>query len=340
MTALALFAVTVTLAVLLAVLSRQAWPSVLISVLLGVQALYVAWLAVPGVRPPESAAEEKPTRGRTVATWNPVELGVHRVIGGGPMPPYVRRPHDELLRAVLDPEVAASRLVVVRGGSSTGKSRAAYEAVAARLADWRLDYPLNAAALTARLEAGIPVRTVLWLGELRQYADDDGGAAALGRLADLLGGTGHVLITTVWPEDWGAYTSAARAGLGTADPAGVAGRLLRPLPDLTANDPAQVDPGRGGIIDIPPEFTVADLDAATHTGDPVLTAAAAAAAAAGKGGQVTQYLAGVRTCSTATRGLPVTRMARPSSPRRWTPPGSATPARCPPHSSSRPQSAT
>lgn len=51
---------------------------------------------------------------------------MHQVIGGGPMPAYVRRPHDELLRAVLDPAAPASRLVVVRGGSSTGKTRAAY----------------------------------------------------------------------------------------------------------------------------------------------------------------------------------------------------------------------
>ena len=55
-----------------------------------------------------------------------------------------------------------------------------------RLADWQLDYPLDPGALEERLEAGIPARTVLWLGELRQYADADGGAAVLGRLADLL----------------------------------------------------------------------------------------------------------------------------------------------------------
>ena len=139
-----------------------------------------------------------------MAAWQgggtPVELGVHQVIGGGPMPAYVRRPHDELLRAVLDPAVPASRLVVVRGGSSTGKTRAAYEAVADRLAGWRLDYPLNPAALKERLDAGIPARTVLWLGELRQYADADGGAEVLGRLADLIVGEGRLLITTVWPE--------------------------------------------------------------------------------------------------------------------------------------------
>jgi hypothetical protein len=99
------------------------------------------------------------------------------VIGGGPMPPYVHRPHDDLLWAVLDPAERASRLVVVRGGSSTGKSRAAYEAVVSRLPRWRLDYPLDAGALANRLEAGPPARTVLWLGELRHYVHRRGGRA-------------------------------------------------------------------------------------------------------------------------------------------------------------------
>ena len=289
-TALALFVVTAALAVLLAVLFHLAWPPVLVSVVGTVPALYLAWLAVPG-----AISQKKSAYGRRVAQWTPVELGVHRVIDAGPMPTYVRRPHDELLRAVLDPAVPASRLVVVRGGSSTGKTRAAYEAVAERLAGWRLDYPLNAAVLKERLDAGIPARTVLWLGELRQYADADGGAEMLGRLADLIAGEGRLLITTVWPEQWSAYTAAARPGLTTevADPAGTAGRLLEPLPELTGRDPAAIDPVRGGVIDIPPRFTAADLEAVARTGDPVLAKTAAAAASAGQDGQVTQYLAGV-----------------------------------------------
>ena len=121
---------------------------VLVSVVGTVPALYLAWLAVPG-----AISQKKPVYGRRVAQWTPVELGMHRVIDAGPMPTYVRRPHDELLRAALDPAVPASRLVVVRGGSSTGKTRAAYEAVAGRLAGWRLDYPLNPAALKERLDA-------------------------------------------------------------------------------------------------------------------------------------------------------------------------------------------
>src|ERR1700685_2197507 len=73
---------------------------------------------------------------RPAGRWEPAELGVHPVAGGWPdgsMPVYVRRPHDELLRLVLDPEVADSRLIVVRGEACAGKSRAAYEAVAGRV---------------------------------------------------------------------------------------------------------------------------------------------------------------------------------------------------------------
>ena len=103
---------------------------------------------------------------RLAGRWTPDELGVHPVAGGGPLPRYVRRAHDERLRVILAPPVADSRLVVVRGEPCTGTSRAAWEAVAELLAEWPLEYPRTAAALAARLQAGIPAGTVLWLGEL------------------------------------------------------------------------------------------------------------------------------------------------------------------------------
>jgi hypothetical protein len=246
---------------------------------------YLAYAALPGPK--------VPVGGRVAGLQDPVDLGVHQVIGGGPMPKYVRRPHDELLRAVLGPGVPNSRLVVVRGGSSTGKTRSAYEAVLDRLADWRLDYPQDPSALAARLDDGIPAHTVLWLDELRQYADAGGGPAVLGRLADLLTGEGHVIITTMWPEHWAAYTAAARAGPGTAEPAGIVGKLLERLPILTGCDLAEIDPAHGGVIDIPDRFTGAELGTAASSDDSLLAEAAAAAARAGHEGQVTQYLAGV-----------------------------------------------
>lgn len=87
--------------------------------------------------------------------------------------------------------------MVVRGGSSTCKTRAAYEAVAARLADWQLDYPLDPGALKLWLETGVPDPRVLRLGELRKYADADAGPAVLAGLADLLDDPGHLIITTL-----------------------------------------------------------------------------------------------------------------------------------------------
>jgi hypothetical protein len=228
-----------------------------------------------------------PEGGRPAGSWTAAELGVHPVIGGGPMTAYIRRPHDKLLRAMLDPDVPESRLVVVRGDPATGKTRAVYEAVVDQLADWSLEYPPTVAALAARLEAGIPDRTVLWLGELRHYADADGGAVALSRLDDLLEDEGRLVVTTIWPEHWDLYVAVARGGTGAGDPAGVAGRLLDHLEELAQYGP-DVNAAYGGVLDVPDRFTVEEMTAAAAAGDPVLAAAAAHAA-----GQVTQYLAGV-----------------------------------------------
>jgi hypothetical protein len=179
---------------------------------------------------------------------------VHEVIGGGRLPAYVRRQHDDLLDAVLDPGTVASRLVVLRGGSSTGKTRAAFEAVArGRLARWWLEYPLGEADLATLLQDEVRSGTVLWLGELRQYTSgQDGGAAVLGRLTRLLEGRGSVIaVTTMWPDQWQAYAEAARPRTGGGqDPAGTAGRLLARVAELTGRNPEAIDPARGGVIDI------------------------------------------------------------------------------------------
>jgi hypothetical protein len=231
----------------------------------------------------------QPSR-RPVGQCDPAELGVHQGIGGGPLPAYISRPHDELLRAVLSPATEYSRLVVVRGDALTGTSRSVYEAVTDVLGDWALEHPPIVAALADRLEAGIPARTVLWLGELRHYADADGGAAILDRLDGVLEDDGQVVaIATIWPGSWDSYAAAAAAGLGADDPAAAVGRLLAPLGVLAEYDPASLDPAYGGVVDVPARFDAEELAAAAGSGDPVL---AAAAAAAGSDGQVTQHLAG------------------------------------------------
>jgi uncharacterized protein YidB (DUF937 family) len=228
---------------------------------------------------------------RPAGQWTPAELGVHQAIGGGPLSAYARRPHDERLRAVLDPATEYSRLVVIRGNALTGTSRTVYEAVTDVLADWMVEHPPTVAALAARLQAGIPPRTVLWLGELRHYADADGGAAILDHLNDLLDDDGRVVaIATIWPGYWDSYTAAAAAGLGAADPAAVVGRLLAGLDVLAEYDLTSHDPAYGGVVDVPDRFTPEEMAAAAEGGDPAL----AAAAAARPDGQVIQYLAGAR----------------------------------------------
>jgi hypothetical protein len=53
-----------------------------ITLALGLAALWVAYLAIP-------VAIKRARPGRPVRRWDPVELGVHRVVGGGPLPPYI-----------------------------------------------------------------------------------------------------------------------------------------------------------------------------------------------------------------------------------------------------------
>ena len=46
---------------------------------------------------------------RLAGQSTPAGLGVHPAIGGGPLPAYTRRPHDERLRAVKAVEELAAR---------------------------------------------------------------------------------------------------------------------------------------------------------------------------------------------------------------------------------------
>ena len=241
-----------------------------------------------------AGATRREEQGKPVIFWDPIQLGVHRSIGSQLLPSYVRRRHDDLLQAVLDPAAAANRLVVLRGGSSTGKSRAAYQVVVDRLPTWQLIYPRTSTRLAEVLDRGIPARTVLWLNELRLYAESDHGSESLGRLAELLGLGGHVVaVTTLWPDYWRAYSADHQGGPGIPDSAAATRQLLAPLPDLTRCDATEVDPGMGGVIDVPERFTTEDLVVAHRLEDPALEDAIKAARAAGSDGEITQYLAGV-----------------------------------------------
>ena len=74
-----------------------------------------------------------------------------------------------------------------------------------------------------------PPGTVLWLGELRQFADADGGAAVLDRLANLLDGEGQL------PRPAGTRTLVVTLDAGSGRQA-ASGRVWLQAAEVSATD--------------------------------------------------------------------------------------------------------
>ncbi|KAA9379012.1 hypothetical protein F5972_12370 [Microbispora cellulosiformans] len=247
--------------------------------------------ACPLPAPPSPVpASPPPGAGRPVSRARPLELEVHPAIQVGAagrgdldeLPVYIRRAHDEALtRVVEEARTGASQLVVLVGGSSTGKTRALWEAVRTLPEPWRLWHPIypgRSEAVLAGLEAVGP-RTVVWLNEAQHYlrtADPRVGEQVAAGLRELLRapGRGPVLVAgTLWPEHWDALTG---------------------VPDRDEPDPhAQArDLLKNASVPVPDRFGDADLEAvaarAGTGGDPRLAEALRRASS----GRLTQYLAG------------------------------------------------
>ncbi|QFZ21913.1 tetratricopeptide repeat protein [Saccharothrix syringae] len=212
--------------------------------------------------------------GTPVGECSPFDLEVHRTAGTG-LPTYVPRPHDEVLRQVVDVVVGGgSAIVVLVGGSSTGKTRACWEAVRRLPAHWRLWHPISPGrpeAVLADLDRVGP-HTVLWLNEAQHYLLPGAGERVAAAVRELLRdpGRGPVLVlATLWPEYWA--TLVTRPLSGVEDPHAQARELL-------------VQAG----VRVPDEFTAADVAVARGSGDPLLAEAVERAADR----QVAQYLAG------------------------------------------------
>ncbi|MEV6341257.1 DoxX family protein [Nocardia vinacea] len=90
------------------------------------------------------------------------------------LPPYVRRAHDERLATIVGRAVdGASVMAILLAGSSTGKTRALWEALAPlRLCGgwrvWHPRYPTRQQELRDGL-ACVGPRTVVWLNETQRY---------------------------------------------------------------------------------------------------------------------------------------------------------------------------
>lgn len=214
------------------------------------------------------------------------DLEVHRAIDAGPrsggmalplLPAYVPREHDQALAEVVAQAAAGeSRIAVLVGGSSTGKTRACQEALhLLRDGPWRLWHPIDPTRPEAALAelADLAPYTVVWLNEaqLSLEPDGDGEKVAAGLRALLRNpGRGPALaLATLWPEHWDTLTT-------------------RTHPDVHAQARELLD---GRRIAVPDAFTGRDLAALADTAgrDPRLGEAAELAT----DGQIAQYLAGV-----------------------------------------------
>jgi hypothetical protein len=195
------------------------------------------------------------------------------------LPPYIRREHDRGLDRVVERAAGGrSGIAVLVGGSSTGKTRACWEAVHTLPPGWRLwhaIFPDRAEALLAGLEQVAP-QTVVWLNEAQFYlltGNPAAGERVAAGLRDLLRDPrrGPVLVLgTIWPRYWQALTAPPDAD---GDPHAHARELLA-----------------DASIEVPGDFTGPALAAlaAAAGADPRLAAAREV-----KDGQVTQFLAGV-----------------------------------------------
>ncbi|MFE2584575.1 hypothetical protein [Streptomyces sp. NPDC059378] len=89
------------------------------------------------------------------------------------------REHDRgLAEVVAQAAVGASRIAVMVGGSSTGKTRACWEALhplRARDEPWRLWHPIDPTHPGAALAelANLPPNRVVWLNEAQFYLEPD-----------------------------------------------------------------------------------------------------------------------------------------------------------------------
>ncbi|WP_327580661.1 hypothetical protein OHA25_31985 [Nonomuraea sp. NBC_00507] len=95
-------------------------------------------------------------------------------------------------------------LVLLVGDSSVGKTRCAYEAVRAVVPQWWLLQPADVEQVD-RAAAAVPARLVVWLDELHRYLGGPAGLRA-GTVRTLLD-AGAVLVATLWPDRYIAYTT-------------------------------------------------------------------------------------------------------------------------------------
>ncbi|MFE3603228.1 tetratricopeptide repeat protein, partial [Streptomyces sp. NPDC059142] len=185
--------------------------------------------------------------GKPIRDWNAHDLEVHPAGPGTDhsqvpaLSSYVPRAHDRRLSDAVSAAMGGhSQMMVLVGASSTGKTRACWEAVQPLAAkEWRLWHPFNPTRVEAAHDALARVgpRTVVWLNEAQHYLGDpiqgEQIAAAIHALLTTPARGPVLVLSTLWPEYARRYT--APPAPGSPDPHSrvreiLAGRLVT-VPD-------------------------------------------------------------------------------------------------------------
>ncbi|MFE7077355.1 hypothetical protein ACFU96_45470, partial [Streptomyces sp. NPDC057620] len=215
---------------------------------------------------------------------DPFHLEVKRAIEAPraslpPLPAYVPREHDQALATVVDQAADGENgIAVLVGESSTGKTRALWEALnrlRTRDEPWRLWHPIDPQRPTTPLTemTHLPPYTVVWLNEAQLYLNSRSGEQIASGLRTRLRDAQRapvLVLATLWTEHWNTLTARPP---GAADVHSQARELLN-----------------GRRITVPSTFAGADLAAlaGARGDDPRLGEAADHA----RDGHVIQYLAG------------------------------------------------
>jgi hypothetical protein len=261
-----------------------------------------SWAAGPGVSFPHGG--DAGPGGWGPAGWllgevtDAFALEVHRPVqpdgGGGGLPAltaYVPRGHDEALGAVARAAAeGSSGIAVLVGGSSTGKTRACWEALGPlrEAGGWRLWHPIAPDRPEAVLRElpRVGPRTVVWLNEAQFYLAPPGsrlGERVAAGLRELLRDPARapvLVLATVWPRFWDVLT---------ARPAGGGDRHPQARELLAGHD-----------LPVPQAFTAGQAGRLRQAGDPRLDLAARLA----PDGEVTQFLAGAPELLARYRNAP------------------------------------
>lgn len=158
--------------------------------------------------------------GKPIGQFDPHALEVHpagpRELG---LPRYVWRDHDDVLEGTVSQAAEGrSGLLMLVGTSSTGKTRACWEAIQPlKEQGWQLWHPFDPTRSEAALAAlgQVGPYTVVWLNEAQHYLSAGSGERIAAALHTLLTDPerGPVLVLgTLWPEYADAYTTVPRPG--------------------------------------------------------------------------------------------------------------------------------